>query len=101
MLLGDGGSLLNWRWNARWTETTDSCFTNFSTRNAFCSGFAIIAVLFHRPWEKKGVGMPMRTNLGYLLFRSWWQTYFCVRFQSRNGWMKPPQAFWYTLHIRH
>ena len=32
MLLGDGGSLLNCRRNARWTETTDSCFTNCSTQ---------------------------------------------------------------------
>ena len=43
MPLGDGGSLLNCRRNARWTETTDSCFTNCSTQNAFGSGAAIIA----------------------------------------------------------
>jgi hypothetical protein len=33
MLLGDGGSPLNCRRNARWRETTDSCFTNCSTQN--------------------------------------------------------------------
>jgi hypothetical protein len=44
MLLGDGESLLNRRRNARWTETIDSCFTNCSTQNAFCSGVTIIAV---------------------------------------------------------
>jgi hypothetical protein len=43
MLLGDVRSLLNCRRNARWTETTDSCFTNWSTRNAFYSGVAIIS----------------------------------------------------------
>jgi len=51
MLLGDGGSLFNCGRNARWTETTDSCFTNCSTQNAFCSGVAIIALLRHRPRE--------------------------------------------------
>jgi len=72
MLLGDGGSLLNSRRNARWTETTDSCFTNCSTQNAFCSGVAIIALLRHRPREKRGVGLRMRTKLEHLLFRSMW-----------------------------
>ena len=51
MLLGDGGSLLNCRRNARWTETTDSCFANCSTQNAFCSGVAIIALLRERRGE--------------------------------------------------
>jgi hypothetical protein len=32
--------------------------------------FAIIAVLRHRPREKKGAGMRMRTKLEHLLFRS-------------------------------
>jgi len=63
MLLGDGRSLLNCRRNARWTETTDSCFTNCSTQNAFCSGVAIIASLRHGPREKRGVGLRMRTKL--------------------------------------
>jgi len=70
---------------ARWTETTDSCFTNCSTQNAFCSGVAIIALLRHRPREKRGVGLRMRTKLEHLLFRSMWETYFCVRFDSPNG----------------
>jgi len=70
MLLGDGGSLLNCRRNARWRETTDSCFTNCSTQNAFCSGVTIIALLRHRPREKRGVGLRMRTELEHLLFRS-------------------------------
>jgi len=94
MLLGDGGSLLNCRRNARWRETTDSCFTNCSTQNAFCSGVAIIPLLRHRPREKRGVGLRMRTKLGHLLFRSMWETYFCVRFESRNGWLKLLQSFW-------
>jgi len=63
MLLGDGGSLLNCRRNDRWTETTDSCFTNCSTQNAFCSGVAITSLLRHRPRKKNGVGLRMRTKL--------------------------------------
>ena len=39
---------------ARWTETTDSCFTNCSTQKAFCSGVAIIALLRHRQRERRG-----------------------------------------------
>ena len=99
MLLGDGGTLLNCRRNARWTETTDSCFTNCNTQNAFCSVVAIIALLRHRPREKRGVGMRMRTKLEHLLFRSMWETYFCVSFDSRNGRLKQLQSFWYTLYI--
>jgi len=99
MLLADGGSLLNCRRNARWTETTDSCFTNCSTQNAFCSGVAIIALLRHRPRKKRGVGLRMRTKLEHLLFRSMRENYFCVRFESRNGRMKLRQSFWYTLYL--
>ena len=77
MLLGDGGSLLNCRRNARWIETTDSCFTNCSTQNAFWSGVAIIALLRHGRREKRGVGLRMRTKLEHLLFRSVWETNFC------------------------
>ena len=99
MLFGDEGSLLNCRRNARWTKTTDSCFTNCRTQNAFCSGAAIIAVLRHRPREKRGEGLRMSRKLEYLLFRSTWETYFCVRFQSRNGRLKPLQSFWYTLYL--
>jgi hypothetical protein len=97
MLLGDGESLLNCRRHARWTETTYLCFTNCSIQNAFCSGVAIIAVLRHRPREKRRVGLRMCTKLEHLLFRSMWETYFCVRFESRNGTPKPLQSFWYTL----
>ena len=86
MLLGDEGSLLNCRRNARWT--------NCSTQNAFCSGVAIIALLRHRPGEKRRVGLRMRTKLEHLLFRSMWETYFCVRFESRNGRLKLLQSFW-------
>jgi len=99
MLLGDRGSLLNCSRNATWRETTDSCFTNCSTQNAFCSGVAIIALLRHRPREKRGVGLRMRTKLEHLLFRSMWETYFCVRFGSRNGRLKSLQSFWYTLYF--
>jgi len=101
MLLGDGGSLLNRRRNARWTETTDSCVTNCSKQNAFCSGVAITALLRHRPREKRGVGLRMRTKLEHLLFRSMWETYFCVRFESHNGRVKLLQSFWYTLYMLH
>jgi len=80
MLLGDGGLLLNCRRNARWTETPDSCFTNCSTQKAFCSGVAIIALLRHRPREKRGVGLRMRTKREHMLFRSMCETYFYVRF---------------------
>ena len=98
MLMGDGGSLLNCRRTARWTETTDSCFTKCSTQNAFCSGVAIIVLFRHRPREKRGVGLRMRTKLEHLLFHSIWETYFCVRFKNRNGRLKPLQSFWYTLY---
>ena len=67
-----GDHCLNCRWNASWTETTDSCFTNCSTQNAFCSGVAIIALLRHWPREKRGAGLRMRTKLEHLLFRSMW-----------------------------
>ena len=99
MLLGDGGSLLNCRRNACWTETIDSCFTNCSTQNAFCSGVAIIGVLRHRPRGKRGVGLRMSRKLEHLLFRSMWETYFCMRFQSRDGRLKPLQSFWCTLFM--
>ena len=93
-----GGSLLNCRRNARWTETIDSCSTNCSTQNAFCSGVAIIALLRHRPREKRGVGLRMCTKLEHLLFCSMWETHFCVRFESRNGRLKLLQSFSYTLY---
>jgi hypothetical protein len=99
MLLGDRGSLLNCRRNARWTETTDSCFTICSTQNVFCSGVAIIALLRHRPREKRRVGLRMRRKLEHLLFRSMWKTYFRVRFESCNGRLKLLQSFWYTLYL--
>jgi hypothetical protein len=28
-----------------------------------------------------------------------WETYFCVRVQSRNGTLKLLQSFWYTLYM--
>jgi hypothetical protein len=37
-------------------------------------------------------GLRMRTKLEHLLFCSMWETYFCVRFQSRNGRLKPLQS---------
>ena len=70
-----------------------SQIANCSTQNAFCSGVAIIALLRHRPREKGGVGLRIRTKLEHLLFRSMWETYFCVRFESRNGRLKPLQLF--------
>jgi hypothetical protein len=97
MLLGDGGSLLIFRRSARWRETPGSCFTNCSTQNAFCSRVVIIALLRPRRREKGGVGLRMRTKLEHMLFHSMWENYFCVRFESRNGRLKPLQSFWYTL----
>jgi hypothetical protein len=99
MLLGYGGSLLNFRKNARWTETTHLCFTNCNTQNAYCSKVAIIALLCHNPREKRGVGLRMRTKLEHLMFCSMWGTYFCVRFESHNGRLKLLQSFWYTLYF--
>jgi hypothetical protein len=75
MLLGEGGLLLNCRRNICCTETTDSCFVNSSTQNAFCSRVVIIALLRHRPREKRGMGLRMRTKLEHLLFRSMCETY--------------------------
>ena len=98
MLLGDGESLLNCHQNARWAETTDSCFTNCSTQNAFGFRVAIIALLHPRTSEKKGVGLHMRTKLEHLLFRSMWEAFFCMHFKSRNSRLKPLQSFWYTLY---
>jgi hypothetical protein len=43
--------------------------------------------------EKRGVEVHMRTKLQNLLFRSMWETYFCVRFESRNGRMGLLQSF--------
>ena len=67
-------SLLNCRRNAHWTETTDSCFTNCSTQNAFCYWVAIIVLFPHRPREKRGVGLRMRTKLEQMQFHSIWET---------------------------
>jgi hypothetical protein len=101
MLLGDVGSLLNCRRNARWTETTDSCFTNCSTQNVFCSGVAIVALLRHRQRERRGEwDCACAQNLKTCSFRSMWKIYFCVRFESRNGRLKLLQSFWYTLYKR-
>ena len=98
MLLGDGGSLLNCRRNARWTETTDSCFTNCSTQNAFRSGVAIIALLRHRRREKRGCACAQ--NLNTCCFVPCVETYFWVRFEIRNCSFKLLQSFLYTLYIR-
>jgi hypothetical protein len=46
-----------------------------------------------------GVGLRMRSELEYPLFRSMWETYFCVRFHSRYCRLKMLQSFWYTLCI--
>jgi hypothetical protein len=56
-------------------------------------------LLCHRLREKRGVGLRMRTKLEDLLFRSMWDTYFCVRFESRNYRLKLLQSFWYTLYF--
>ena len=43
--------------------------------------------------RERRVGLRMRTKLEHLLFRSMWETYYCVRFDSRNGRLKPLQSF--------
>jgi membrane associated rhomboid family serine protease len=55
-------------------------------------------LLRHRQREKREVKLRMHTKLEHLLFRSMWKTYFCVRFESRNGRSKLLQSFWYTLY---
>jgi hypothetical protein len=55
--------------------------------------------VLHRPRGKRRVGLRMHTKLEHLLFRSMWETYFCVRFENRNGRLKLLQSFWYTLYI--
>jgi hypothetical protein len=89
ILLGDGGPLLNCRRNARWTETIDSYSTNHSTQNSCCSGVAL-SLCYVTGRDRRGEE--------HLLFRSMWETYFCVSFQNRNGRMKHFQSFWYTLY---
>ena len=93
------GSLLNCHRIDSWTETTDLCLTNCNTQNAFRSGVDIVAVLRHRPREKRGMGLRTSRKLEHLLFHSMWKTYFCMRFQSRDGRLKPLQSFWYTLCV--
>jgi hypothetical protein len=39
------------------------------------------------------VGLRIRTKLERLLFRPMLETYFCVRFESRNGRLKLLQSF--------
>jgi hypothetical protein len=51
-----------------------------------------------RTEREGGVGLRMRSKLEYLLFRSKWETYFCVHFQSHYGRLKPLQSVWYTLY---
>jgi len=74
------------------TRHTSRRYSN-STQNAFCSGVAIIVLFRHRPREKRGVGLRMRTKFEHLLFHSVRETYFCVRFESRYGRLKPLQSF--------
>jgi hypothetical protein len=100
MLLGDGASLLNCRRNARWKETTDSCFINCRTQNAFCSGVAIISLLRYRPHEKRGVRSHTCKKLEHLLFRSTWETDFRVCFESCNDRLKRLQSLWYIVYIQ-
>ena len=99
MLFGTVGSLLNCHRIDSWTETTDLCLTNCNTQNAFRSGVDMVTVLRHRPREKRGMGLRTSRKLEHLLFHSMWKTYFCMRFQSRDGRLKPLQSFWYTLCV--
>jgi hypothetical protein len=43
--------------------------------------------------EKRGTGLRLGTKLEHLLFDSMWETYFCLRFESRNGRLKLLQSF--------
>jgi hypothetical protein len=49
--------------------------------------------------KERRMGLRMRSKLEYQLFRSMWETYFCVHFQSLYGRLKPLQSFWYTVYI--
>jgi hypothetical protein len=67
MLLGDGGSLLNcWR-NARWMETTDSCFTNCSTKCFLLQSHHYRFFMLETE-RGEGVGLHIRTNLNTCFF---------------------------------
>jgi hypothetical protein len=43
------------------------------------------------------VGLRMRSKLEHMLFRSIWETYSCMHFQSRYDRLKPVQSVWYTV----
>ena len=69
-----GGSLLNCRRNAHWTETTDSCFTKCSTQNAFCSGVAIIVLFRHIVQAHKTWTPALSFHMGNLLLCAFWKS---------------------------
>jgi hypothetical protein len=76
---------------------SNSCHTLSSMSGVIVSTFAVIVLQISYARER-GLGLRMRTKREHLLFLSMWETYFCVRFQNRNGRSKPLQSFWYTLH---
>ena len=91
------GSVLNCHRNVRWTEATDSCFTNCSTQNAFCSGVAIIAVLRHRPRGESDCARA--ENLNTCCFVPCGKLTSACVFKAVDGRLKPLQLFWYTLYL--
>jgi hypothetical protein len=61
------------------------------------SPFSLCNITDQEREREGGVGLRMRSKFEYLLFRSKWEIYFCVHFQTRYGRLKPLQSFWYTL----
>jgi len=59
-----------------------------------------LSLCYVTDWERRGEwDCACAQNMEHLLFRSMWETYFCVRFESRNGRLKQLQSFWYTLDV--
>ena len=102
MLLGDGESLRNCRWKARWIKISVSYSQTAAHKTLPTpeSPFSLSYLADHE-WAGEGgeLGLGMRSKLEYLLFRSIWETYFCVHFQSVYGRLKLLQWFWYMIYL--
>jgi hypothetical protein len=83
MLLRVGGSLWHCRRKARWTENWFMLRKLQHTKRFLLRSRHFLYVTSGTEKERGGVGLLMRSKLEYLLFRSMWETYFCVYFQSR------------------
>jgi hypothetical protein len=49
--------------------------------------------------KKRRVGLCIWSKFEFILFRSMWETCFCLHFQSRYGNLNSLQSFWYTLYL--